>query len=56
MCRFAPLQGIAQDELVDGASFGLVVALYEFDERLRHAVSIELDRVETALRPCLATN
>lgn len=45
-----PQNGIAQDEFVDGASFDLVVALYEFDERLRHSVFIELDRVELAIR------
>ncbi|MFC5281875.1 hypothetical protein ACFPGO_08365 [Arcanobacterium canis] len=37
-----PQDGIAQDKFVDGASFDLVVALYEFDERLRHGVFIEL--------------
>lgn len=50
MRRFSPQNGIAQDEFVDGASFDLVVALYEFDERLRHSVFIELDRVELAIQ------
>lgn len=45
--------GAARDEFVDGASFDLVVALYEFDERLRHSVFIELDRVEMAVRAML---
>ena len=50
MRRFSQGDGTAQDEFVEGASFGLVVALYEFDEQLRHSVFIELDRVELAIR------
>lgn len=53
MRRFTPADGTALDQFVDGASFELVVALYEFDERLRHAVFIELDRVEMAVRAML---
>lgn len=50
MRRFSQGDGTAQDEFVDGASFDLVVALYGFDEQLRHSVFIELDRVELAIR------
>lgn len=50
MRRFSPGDGIAQDEFVDGASFRLVEDLYTFDERLRHCVFSELDRVELAIR------
>ena len=50
MRRFSQGDGTAQDEFVDGASFDLVVALYRFDEQLRHSVFIELDRVELAIR------
>ncbi|MCT1874738.1 Abi family protein [Brevibacterium luteolum] len=53
MRRFAPATGEALDEFVDGASFDLVIALYGFDERLRHAVFNELDRVELAVRAML---
>ncbi len=53
MRRFTPGTGVARDEFVDGASFDLVVDLYEFDERLRHSVFIELDRVEMAIRTML---
>ena len=53
MRRFTLDTGIAKDKFVDGASFDLVVALYEFDERLRHCVFIELDRVEMAVRAML---
>ncbi|MDO4887226.1 MAG: Abi family protein [Actinomycetaceae bacterium] len=44
---------VRRDEFIDGASFDVVVALYEFDERLRHAVFIELDRIEMAVRAML---
>ena len=50
MRRFSQGDGTAQDEFIDGASFDLVVALYGFDEQLRHSVFIELDRVELAIR------
>ena len=50
MRRFSQGDGTARDEFVDGASFDLVVALYGFDEQLRHSVFIELDRVELAIR------
>ena len=50
MRRFSQGDGTAQDKFVDGASFDLVVALYGFDEQLRHSVFIELDRVELAIR------
>lgn len=50
MRRFSQGDGTAQDEFVDGASFDLVVALYRFEEQLRHSVFIELDRVELAIR------
>lgn len=53
MRRFTPDAGVARDEFIDGASFDLVVSLYEFDERLRHSVFIELDRIETAIRAML---
>lgn len=53
MRRFAPSEGIALDEFVEEASFDLVVALYEFDERLRHSVFTKLDRVEMAVRTML---
>lgn len=42
--------GVARNEFKPGASFELVTSLYEFDERLRHCVFMELDRVETAVR------
>lgn len=45
--------GQALDEFVEGASFDLVVSLYKFDERLRHTVFIELDRIEMAVRTML---
>ena len=50
MRRFSQGDGTAQDKFVDGASFDLVVALYRFEEQLRHSVFIELDRVELAIR------
>lgn len=50
MRRFSQGDGTALDEFVDGASFDLVVALYGFDEQLRHSVFTELDRVELAIR------
>ncbi len=50
MRRFSQGDGTARDEFVEGASFDLVVALYGFDEQLRHSVFIELDRVELAIR------
>lgn len=53
MRHFRPCDGAALDDFVDGSSFELVVALYEFDERLRHAVFIELDRIEMAVRAML---
>lgn len=36
------------DEFIEGASFDLVIELYDFDARLRHSVFSELDHVETA--------
>lgn len=45
--------GRACDEFVNGASFDLVFSLYTFDERLRHTVFIELDRIEMAVRTML---
>lgn len=53
MRRFARPEGTARSDFVEGTSFELVVALYEFDERLRHSVFIELDRVELAIRAML---
>lgn len=53
MRRFARPEGTAQSDFVEGTSFELVVALYEFDERLRHSVFTELDRVELAIRAML---
>lgn len=53
MRRFTPDAGVKRDEFVNGASLDLVVSLYEFDERLRHNVFIELDRVEMAVRAML---
>ncbi|WP_165164314.1 Abi family protein [Corynebacterium qintianiae] len=50
MRRFQPNGGIALDVFKAGASFELVVELYEFDERLRHCVFGGLDRVEMAVR------
>lgn len=47
------VDGVIADEFVAGASLDLVVDLYEFDERLRHSVFIELDRVEMAVRTML---
>lgn len=41
------------DSFIEGASFDLVVELYKFDERLRHDVFMELDRVEMAIRTML---
>ena len=53
MRRFSPDTGEACDEFVDGASFDLVIDLYEFDERMRHVVFAELDRIEMAIRTML---
>ena len=53
MRRFSPDTGQACDEFVDGASFDLVIDLYEFDERMRHVVFAELDRIEMAIRTML---
>lgn len=53
MRRFPQGDGPALDEFQPGASFELVVQLYEFDERLRHGVFIELDRIEMAIRAML---
>ncbi|WP_445446211.1 Abi family protein [Corynebacterium durum] len=53
MRRFTPDTGVALDEFIKGASFDLVVSLYEFDEQLRHNVFIELDRIEMAIRAML---
>lgn len=53
MRRFSPDTGQAYDEFVDGASFDLVIDLYEFDERMRHVVFAELDRIEMAIRTML---
>ncbi|MDU4635412.1 MAG: Abi family protein [Cutibacterium avidum] len=53
MRRFTDDKGAVGDEFVAGASLDLVVDLYKFDERLRHSVFIELDRVETAVRAML---
>ena len=48
MRRFSQGDGTARDEFVEGASFDLVVALYGFDEQLRHSVFIELSRAKLA--------
>lgn len=48
MRRFSQSDGTARDEFVEGASFALVVALYGFDEQLRHSVFIELSRAKLA--------
>ena len=48
MRRFSQSDGTARDEFVEGASFDLVVALYGFDEQLRHSVFIELSRAKLA--------
>ncbi|MEY8209920.1 Abi family protein [Corynebacterium sp. MNWGS58] len=53
MRSFTENNGIALDKFVDGTTFELVIALYEFDERLRHTVFIELDRIEMAIRAML---
>ncbi|WP_342318610.1 Abi family protein [Corynebacterium mayonis] len=45
--------GQARDKFVNGASIELVVSLYEFDERLRHTVFMELDRIEMAVKTML---
>ena len=55
MRRFTLDTGIAKDKFVDGASFDLVVALYEFDERLRHCVFIEI-AWRWPFGPCSATS
>lgn len=38
------------DRFIEGASFDLVIELYDFDARLRHSVFSELDHIETAIR------
>lgn len=53
MRLFSSETGQACDEFVDGASFDLVIDLYEFDERMRHVVFAELDRIEMAIRTML---
>ncbi len=45
MRRFSPGTDVDRNEFIDGASFDLVVDLYEFDERLRHSVVIDNDCV-----------
>ena len=41
------------NSFIECLSFDLVVELYKFDERLRHDVFMELDRVEMAIRTML---
>lgn len=41
------------DHFRSGASFDLVIKLYKFDERLRHAIFTELEPIELALRAFL---
>jgi conserved phage-related protein len=53
MRRFSSGTRKACDEFVDGASFDLVIDLYEFDEQMRHFVFGELDRIEMAIRTML---
>lgn len=53
MRRFSQENDSAADEFQPGASFELVVQLYEFDERLRHIVFTELDRIEMVVRAML---
>lgn len=53
LLKFNPQDGVATENFVDGASLELVAALYEFDERLRHGIFRELDRVEMAVRAVL---
>lgn len=53
LLKFTAEDGSATENFIDGASLDLVAALYEFDERLRHSVFRELDRVEMAVRALL---
>lgn len=53
LLKFTAEDGVATENFIDGASLDLVAALYEFDERLRHSVFRELDRVEMAVRALL---
>lgn len=50
MRRLDPATGSSLDSFRDGATFDLVVALYDFDERLRAAVLDELAPIELAMR------
>lgn len=50
MRRFNSDTNSALDEFVKGASFELVIKLYEFDKELRHVVFTELGSVETVMR------
>lgn len=50
MRSFGTPEGAVDAPFRPGTSLDLVVNLYEFDERLRHAVFIELDRVEMVVR------
>lgn len=50
MRRFNSDTNSALDEFVKGASFELVIKLYEFDKELRHIVFTELGSVETVMR------
>lgn len=43
----------ALDRFQEGASFDLVVNLYNFDERLRHSLLSELTKIELAIRAIL---
>lgn len=50
MRRLDPRTGGSTDSFREGASFELVVELYEFDERLRGAIFTDLARIELAVR------
>lgn len=48
--RIDPQSGSSLDSFREGASFGLVVKLYEFDEQLRSAILADLAPIELAMR------
>ncbi|WP_216395784.1 Abi family protein [Arcanobacterium phocae] len=53
MRKFDPITNNAMDEFVPGTTFDRVLSLYKFDEKLRHVIFAELDRIEMAFRTML---
>ncbi|WP_245792893.1 Abi family protein [Boudabousia marimammalium] len=53
MRRFDSERRVVLDSFQDGASFGIVTELYDFDEKLRNAIFSSLAPVEMAIRTML---